>query len=199
MARPRVNPPVRAVETIKRLASEGHELITIAESFGVHVDTLNEWFESEPKLQYAFTVGQALEKLVLHKIVVESAKNGVTAASRNAQYILTARYGYKVDDKSSNQVNVAIENRPVMVVKDMGDDATWQAKCAAQQAALIAGNEHGPRLETPAETAPQLPTGASQAIGEPMPIPAPTDAPCVASALPKAPSLWDAPCWNPKA
>lgn len=186
MGRPRINPPSGAVETIKRLASEGYEPLGIAESFSVHIDVLNEWFKDEPKFQYAFEVGKELERVALHKIVVNSAKNGVTAASRNAQYILSARYGYKVDDKSSNQVNVAIENRPVMVMVDHGDDESWARKAAAQQAALIAGNEHGPRLDTPQECAPQLP------------IPASTDALCAPSALPKAPS-WEVPSWNPKA
>jgi hypothetical protein len=194
--RPRINPPSGAVETIKRLASEGNELITVAEFFGVHVDLLNEWFDSDPRLSYAFTVGQALEKLALHKIVVNSAKNGVTAASRNAQYILTARYGYKVDDKS-NQVTVNVAPQNVMVMKDHGTDEEWQAKAAAQQSKLIlnaASDE--PRLEAPA--APQFATGDSQISGEGLPIPTPSGAACAASVL-NAPPQWSAPCWIARA
>jgi hypothetical protein len=199
MGRPRINPPSKAAERIKQLASEGYEPLSIADSFGCHIDVLNDWFDTIPSLKYAFEVGKELERVALHKIVVNSAKNGVTAASRNAQYILTSCFGYKVDDKSSNQVNVAIENRPVMVVKDHGTDEEWSAKAAAQQAALIAGNEHGPRLEAPQKHASTFPTGDSLPMGEPVPIPAPIGAACADSALSKTPSQWDAPCWNPKA
>lgn len=197
MGRPRINPPAKCAETIKTLASQGFELLGIAEQFGVHLDTLNEWMGDEPKFEYAYRVGREIERQALHKIVFDAAKAN-QAANNNARFLLRSKHGYVDDAKPSNTVNVAIDARPVMVVRDHGTDEGWAAKAATQQAALVANAASPPLLEAPANEALQTATDTPKALKASLPIPALNGASCADSVPPKAPS-WDASTWRPNA
>jgi uncharacterized protein (DUF2126 family) len=63
--------------------------------------------------------------------------------------ILSAKYGYSAENDSANNVNVTVENRPVMVMVDHGTDAEWEAKAVEQQRRLVSGEAHEPNLNAP--------------------------------------------------
>jgi len=190
--RPRTKPPTGAADKITELASKGYEYLSIAHYFRVHVDNLHKWLEENPELEYAYTVGIEMQRVLLHGIVIDSAKNGITSASRNAQFLLTSRFGYSSDSTATNNVNVTVAN--VMQVVDHGTDEEWAAKAQAQQAALVAGNTSVPAQINSTKHASLPPSYASHADTDTQPVPVPVGA----SKGDSAPS-WDAPSWNPRA
>ena len=149
MPMPRKNPPRNCASTIRTLAANGHAKVSIAESLGVSAATLRRWLDEDEELSEAFELGREDERLVLHRCLVESAKLG-KGANVNAIFLLKARHGYKEGDQSSHQVNVALEVKPVMVIKDHGTDEEWEKRAAAQQR-LLAG-EAISALPTPTPT-----------------------------------------------
>ncbi len=219
MPRPRVNPPKNAVALIKKAASEGYEHIGIAEVFKVHVDLLLQWFEENPELEYAYAVGKEQERQALHMQVYNSAMNNASANS-NARFLLKSRHGYIDDAKPSNNINVNVDARPVMVMVDHGDDETWAAKAAEQQRKLILNAASAPSqieaqtdsaapliLEEPSEDAPLMIEGPEEnlpafalerpeIVSEPLSVPAQSIAPNAPYEPSQIPS-WQPPSWSP--
>ena len=152
MAMPRKHPPKNAASTIRSLAASGHAKVSVAESLRVSAATLRRWLEDDEDLNEAFDLGREDERLILHRCLVESAKLG-KGANVNAMFLLKARHGYREGDQSSQQVNVALEVKPVMVVKDHGTDEEWEKRAAAQQRRLA--GEAISALHAPA-TVPEL-------------------------------------------
>ena len=93
-------------------------------------------------------------------------------------------------NNAATKVDVNVSNvQPVMIVKDMGSDADWQAKAAKQQRELAAGMIAPRTLEAPqaAQIAPGEPPTLSATI-EASPVPA--SAPLVPVAPSWAPPVW---------
>jgi hypothetical protein len=152
MAAPRKLPPAGAVEDIQRLAAEGYSQLGIAAYFKVSIECWKRWIEEDAELSEAYALGKECERQALHAMIVVSARAN-KPANVNAFFLLKARHGY-VETSNSTKVSVDVAINNVMVIRDFGDDATWAAKCAAQQKALTADCTSPLQLE--ASTAPQV-------------------------------------------
>lgn len=130
----RKNPPKNAVETIERLASQGHAIIGIAKQLGVGRETFKRWCEEDDALQEAFDAGRETERQALHALVVQSAVLN-KPANVNAFFILKARHGYRENEPQSINVDARTVTN-VLVVPAFGTDEQWEAKTAAQQRKL---------------------------------------------------------------
>ena len=168
MAMPRKHPPKNAADTIERLASQGHSAVGIAGHFGIVRSTFMRWLDESEALDEALARGKEAERIVLHQAVVAAAKAG-KPANVNAFFILKSRHAYREGDQQ--QVNVAVEVKPVMVVKDHGTDDEWSKKAAEQQRQLSSAAVQAPLI-----------------MGKALPVPEPAAAPC-----------WAPPKWSPKA
>jgi hypothetical protein len=175
----RKNPPQGAAKTIEDLAAQGHAKVGIAKRLGVSSHTLARWCEEDETLQEAFDLGRETERQALHSLIVQAAVMN-KGANANAMFLLKCRHGYREQDSAHTKVNVGVNVAPsVMIVHDFGSDAEWEARAAAQQAALVLDAGSSPILAL--ETAATLIQPASAT---------PT-----ASHAPGAPS-WDAPAWR---
>jgi hypothetical protein len=183
MAPPRKHPPSDAAETIQSLAASGHSQIGIAAKLGISRHTFMRWLDESEALQDAFDLGRETERQALHALIVQSALLN-KPANVNAFFLLKARHGYRENDQASNQVNVAVEVKSVMVVKDHGSDAEWQAKAAEQQRALTQGHMSAVALTGPSVLA-ALPESVS-ASASPTVLVAPR-------------REWEAPAWKQNA
>src|SRR5665213_2133483 len=136
MAAPRKLPPEGAAEDIQRLAAQGFSQLCIAAHFKVSRECFMRWLKEDGELQEAYDLGRETERQALHALVVQSAVLN-KPANVNAFFLLKARHGY-VETDNRTKVSVDIALNPVLVVRDFGDNATWAAKCAAQQRELTA-------------------------------------------------------------
>jgi hypothetical protein len=194
MGAPRKHPAKDAVETIERLAAQGYAIIGIAKNLGVSKETFKKWCEEEYALQEAFEVGRDTHRQYLVSLIVEAAKVN-KGANANAMFLLKTMHGFREFDSPHTKVdvNVAVAN-PVMVVRDHGTDAEWQAKCSAQQRALMKPDSAPHQLE--AAKASQVDAVASFAPPSYLsPVCTPVDAPEPVP-VPVAPS-WAAPVKQP--
>lgn len=181
MGAPRKNPPANAAVEIERLAAQGFANIGIAMHFKVSKETLKRWLDDYPDLQEAFEQGREVERQRLHAAVFSAAMAG-KGANVNAFFLLKARFGYVEADQKSVNVNVGVAvAQNVLVVKDHGSDAEWQAKALAQQ-----------RRITAPETSPSQLDASQAAFGPPAYLPAPE-----AVTTPPAPS-YGPPVWTRK-
>jgi hypothetical protein len=182
MAAPRKFPPDGAAEDIERLAADGFSQLGIAAHFKVSRECFLRWIKEDEELNEAYDLGRETERQALHAMIVASARAN-KPANVNAFFLSKARHGYvETDNRTKVSVDVAVN--PVLVVRDFGDDATWAAKCAAQQRELTA--DCGGSLQLEASTASQVDAVATFA---PPVDPAPVYA---HSVVPAAPS-WAAP------
>lgn len=155
-------------------ALDSYGQVGIAAHFNVSRDCLKRWIDESEELNDAYEMGKETERQALHAMVVASARAN-KPANVNAFFLLKARHGYvETDNRTKVNVDVAVNN--VLVVKDHGDDATWAAKCAAQQRALTLDAAVTPPQQTEASAAPQVDAVAQY---EPPAIPAPVYAPTV--------------------
>jgi len=193
MAAPRKHPPIGAAETIQRLAAEGYSKTGLAMHFKVAISTLNRWLDEDEALNEAFEFGREEERLMLHKLLIESAKRGA-AANVNVFFALKARHGYRENDKVESNVAVNI-SQPVLYVHSSGTDEQWAARAAAQQSRLVADaalDAQRTTLRLPASTSvPQTSYRPQVNLGAPGPAQTP-------AAMPVAPS-WPAPSWRGRA
>src|SRR5579875_3907098 len=139
MSRPRIRAPQNAASTIEQLAKSGKSIIGIAKHFSTSVYTFKKWLEEDEGLKEAFDVGRDAHKDYLVSLVTQAAIAN-KGANANAMFLLKAMHGFRETDSPNNKtnVNVAVAAPNVMYVIDHGDDATWEAKARAQQAALAA-------------------------------------------------------------
>lgn len=208
MAAPRKLPPEGAAEDIRRLASEGYGQVGIAAHFNVSRDCLKRWIDESEELNDAYEMGKESERQALHAMVVASAKAN-KGANVNAFFLLKTRHGYvETDNRAKVSVDVAVNS--VMVVRDFGTDAEWQAKALAQQRALSADYASPLQIEAPraalvdAVAAPvaALPYYGPPVFGwQPQTAPAPI---CAPEPMPSAPALRPvapvaAPVWRGRA
>jgi hypothetical protein len=150
MGAPRKNSPSNAALDIERLAAQGHSIIGIAKHFRVSRETFKRWCEEDDVLQEAFEVGRDSHRQYLVSLIAEAAKAN-KGANSNAMFLLKTMHGFREFDSSNTKVDVTVTAPTnVMVVKDYGDDAAWEARTRRQQAALVAmaGDEHL-QLEAP--------------------------------------------------
>ena len=216
MAAPRKFPPDGAAEDIERLAADGFSQLGIAAHFKVSRECFLRWIKEDEELNEAYDLGRETERQALHAMIVASARAN-KPANVNAFFLLKARHGYvETDNRTKVSVDVALNN--VLVVRDFGDDATWAAKCAAQQRELTADCTSPLQLE--ASTAPHVdpvpvapswvapikqaaPKTAAPYYGPPVldwqsqPAPAPIYAPEPIRSAPVAPMM--APRWHARA
>lgn len=175
MAAPRKFPPDGAGEDIRRLAAEGYSQLGIAAHFKVSRECFKRWIEEDEALNEAYELGRETERQALHAMIVASARAN-KPANVNAFFLLKARHGYvETDNRTKVSVDVAVNS--VLVIRDFGDDATWAARCAAQQAALVAADCTSP-LQIEASPASQVDPVATFA---PPVDPAPVNAPVAPS------------------
>lgn len=158
----RKNPPQGAAKMIEDLAAQGHAKVGIAKRLGVSSRVLARWIEEDETLEEAFELGRETERQALHSLIVQAAVMN-KGANANAMFLLKARHGYREQDSPHTKVNVGVNVVPnVMIVHDFGSDAEWEAKAAAQQAALVSNAAHKPaarplELEASAVPYPALP------------------------------------------
>jgi len=138
-------PPNGAANDIHRLAAEGYSQLSIAAHFNVSRECFKRWLDEDEALSEAFDLGRETERQALHAMVVASARAN-KPANVNAFFLLKARHGY-VETDNKTKVNLDVAVNSVMVMRDHGDDATWAAKCAAQQRALTADCINPPQIE----------------------------------------------------
>lgn len=173
MAAPRKHPPQGAAEVIKEMASHGHGLAGIAAHFKVVRSTVKRWLEEDEFLEEAWEQGRETERQALHALIVQSAVLN-KPANANAMFLLKCRHGYREFDSPNTKVDVAVQVASVLVVKDHGDDASWQAKVAEQQRKLTAPD---PQMIS----ALPMPQNVSEKHAEPvsyaLPVPAPIGTP----------------------
>jgi hypothetical protein len=194
VAAPRKLPPDGAGEDIRRLAAEGYSQLGIAAHFKVSRECFKRWIEEDEALNEAYELGRETERQALHALVVASARAN-KPANVNAFFLLKARHGYvETDNRTKVSVDVALNS--VLVVRDFGDDATWAAKCAAQQAALVAADCTGP-LQIEASTAPQVdPVATFAPPVDPAPVAPSWTTPVQASAPVSAAPYYGPPVFN---
>jgi AcrR family transcriptional regulator len=174
MGAPRKNPPKDAVESIERLAAQGHSIIGISKQLGVSKPTFKRWCEEDEAFQEAFEIGRETERQALHSLIVQSAVQN-KPANANAMFLLKARHGYREFDSPNAKPDVAVVVAPVMIVRDHGTDEQWAAKVAEQQR--------------------QLTQEAQTRAPSPLALPEPSNAPLEPSCVP----LYDVPTWRGRA
>lgn len=148
MAAHRKHPPQGAAEVIKEMASHGYSLTGVAAHFKVVRSTVKRWFEENESLEEAFEQGKEVERQALHALIVRDAVGG-KPANANAMFLLKTKHSYREFDSPATKIDVAVNQHPVLVIRDHGSDEEWPRKCEAQQR----------RLMQP-EAAPALPNGA---------------------------------------
>ena len=194
MAAPRKYPPKDAVQTIERLAADGHSIIGIARHLGVSRECFKRWIDEDESLSEAFELGRETERQALHAMVVASARAN-KPANVNAFFLLKARHGYIEADNKNGKVSLDVVVSNVLVVRDHGTDNEWAAKVAAQQRALTQPEPVPNQLDPP--LAAQV--DAQPTFGPPVilaPAHAPQAAP-VSFVAPSAPAN-AAPSWRPR-
>lgn len=201
MAAPRKLPPAGALQTIEEMASSGQTIIGIAKQLDVSRETFKRWCDEDGTFQEAFEIGRDKHRQYLVSLIVEAAKVN-KGANANAMFLLKTMHGFREFDSPNAKVdvNVAVAN-PVMIVRDHGDDATWAAKCAAQQRALTA--DCTSPLQVEASTTPQVdavamsePPAMSKPQAAPVPVPAPV-APSWVAPVQQAAPVTAAPYYGP--
>jgi hypothetical protein len=173
MGAPRKNPPKDAVESIERLAAQGHSIIGISKQLGVSKPTFQRWCEEDEALQEAFEIGRETERQALHSLIVQSAVQN-KPANANAMFLLKTRHGYREFDSPNTKVDVAVISN-VLVVRDHGTDEEWAAKVAEQQR--------------------QLTQEAQTRAPSPLALPKPSNAPLEPAGV----LLYDVPTWRGRA
>jgi AcrR family transcriptional regulator len=182
MAAPRKHPPSNALEDVERLALKGYSTIGLAKFFGVSRATVARWFKENERFEEAYEQGRDAYRQALEEQIVSMTLAGKIPAG--LIYLLKAKF--KMYDQPGSgklvDVNVAVAPQPVLIVKDHGTDAAWQAKAIEQQKALtIDAAQNAP--------VPALP------IDEPESLPAP-----VAPSYYGPPVMpWEAPVWKQNA
>lgn len=196
MAAPRKYPPKDAVQTIERLAAEGHSIIGVARHLGVSRECFKRWIDEDESLNEAFELGRETERQALHAMVVASARAN-KPANVNAFFLLKARHGYIEADNRNGKVSLDVVVSNVLVVRDHGTDEEWAAKVAAQQRALThpepTPNQLGAPLAAQVDTQPYF--------GPPVilaPAHAPQTAPVPTVMPPEPVSASAAPSWRPR-
>jgi hypothetical protein len=141
MGAPRKHPPRDILEIIERVvAVEGGSIAILARAVGVSTFLVSTWFDREEYGNLRETYDMAREAY-MHKLYIELLQMSRTGKGNVAGIIYTLKAKFKQYDQpgSGKLVDVNVTQlAPVLVVRDHGDDATWAAKCAAQQRALTA-------------------------------------------------------------
>ena len=94
------------------------------------------WFEDYPHFEEAYEQGRDTYRQTLEEQIIQ-----MTLANKNPAgliYLLKAKFKMYDQPSKNDTVSVAVEVKSVMVVKDHGSDADWQAKAAEQQRKLTA-------------------------------------------------------------
>ena len=194
MGAPRKNPPQDILQIIERVvAGEGGSIKILARAIGVSARLVSDWFDRDEYGNLRETYEMAREAY-MHKLYLELLQMSRTGKGNVAGIIYTLKAKFKQYDQPGSgklvDVNV-IQTNPVLVVRDHGDDATWAAKCAAQQRALTADCTSPLQLE-----ASQVDAVASFTRADDLPaVYVPVSAPEPIS-VPVAPS-WAAPVKQP--
>ena len=137
MAAHRKHPPKDALETIERLAAKGYSTVGLAKHFNVSRSVVARWFEENETFEEAYEQGRDSYRQSLEEQIVAMGLAGKNCGG--LIYLLKAKFKMFDMPQQETKVDVAL-NQPVsvMVVKDHGTDAEWEAKVAAQQRALAA-------------------------------------------------------------
>jgi hypothetical protein len=136
MAAPRKYPPSNALADIERLACKGHSTIGLAKYFGVSRPLIMRWFEDYPHFEETYEQGRDTYRQTLEEQIIQ-----MTLLNKNPAgliYLLKAKFKMYDQPNKNDTVSVAVEVKSVMVVRDHGSDADWQAKAAEQQRKLTA-------------------------------------------------------------
>jgi hypothetical protein len=137
MPPPRKYPPSNALADIELLACKGHSTIGLAKFFGVSRPTIVRWFDENEKFEEAYEQGRDMYRQTLEEQIIQMTLSGRNPAG--LIYLLKAKFKmYDVPNNKPDTINVGVTVAPVMVVKDHGTDADWQAKAAEQQRRLTA-------------------------------------------------------------
>ena len=201
MGAPRKNPPQDILQIIERVvAGEGGSIKILARAIGVSARLVSDWFDRDEYGDLRETYEMAREAY-MHKLYLELLQMSRAGKGNVAGIIFTLKARFKQYDQPGSgklvDVNV-IQTNPVMVVRDHGDDATWQAKLINQQRALTQQAGSAPQ-QLDAPNASQVDAVASFAPPSYLsPVFTPANAPEPIT-VPVAPS-WAAPLqWRAKA
>jgi hypothetical protein len=147
MGAPRKFPPKDAADIIERLAAEGHTIIGIAKQLGAGRVLFKRWCEEDDMLQEAFESGRDSHRQALVALIMRDAALSGRAANSNAMFLLKTMHGFRENDSSSTKVSVGVTATPnVMIVRDYGDDETWERKAIEQQRNLVLNAANPPKL-----------------------------------------------------
>jgi hypothetical protein len=135
MGAPRKHPQKDAAEVIERLATEGRAIIGIAKHLGVSRETFKAWCERDESLQEAFEIGRDAHRQYLVTLLMQAAASN-KGTNANAMFLLKTMHQFRENDTPKVEVGVSVTQN-VLVVKDHGSDAEWEAKAVAQQRALV--------------------------------------------------------------
>lgn len=192
MAMPRKNPPQNIREIIEQyVAGEGGSTVILGRVIGVSDSTVRKWFDADESLKQAY---ESAREAYMHKLYLELVQMSRSGKGNVAGIIFTLKAKFKQYDMPGNGklVDVNVNNQAIHVLKvvDHGTDDEWQARCAAQQKALLEGNSESRSLSAaqPAQIAPCEPDSAPA-------IPSPAHVPESAPAAPVAPA-WAPPIWR---
>jgi hypothetical protein len=179
MGAQRKHPQKDAAEVIERLAAEGRAIIGIAKHLGVSRETFKAWCERDESLQEAFEIGRDEHRQYLVVLLMQAAASN-KGTNANAMFLLKTMHGFRETDTPNSKIDVGVSvTANVLVVKDHGSDAEWEAKAVAQQRALLLEAASPPKqikatvTYVPTVTAPWIPAHLSALAPAPPAPPAP--------------------------